>query len=301
MYDFILDQAWSSSPINVSQWVHGWVKRRYNVKDVPQAAYDAWQLLSTTVYNNTNPNSLATIKGIHEIAPATRGLVNETGHHPTEIPYNTNETIVPALQKLVQAKNENPALTSVPEFQYDVVDCARQLLSNRFIDAYTSLIVTWTSLNSSADAIKSAGTLLVQILEDMDAVLYTDENFLLSTWIADAKSWNRGNETYAKYLEYNARNQLSLWGPEADNNDYASKSWAGMVGTYYLPRWEMFVDYLADTRRDGTVYNSTVFAAELLAFGQQWDVEIWGQSEGEIWTTRGNTWEIVDSIIANWA
>lgn len=301
VYDFILDQAWSSSSINVSQWVASWVSRRYHVKDIPQSAYDAWKILSTTVYNNTDPNSLAAIKGIHELAPATSGLVNRTGHHPTEVPYSTDEVVVPALQKLVQAKNECPDLASIPEFQYDAVDFARQLLSNRFIDAYTALIATWNSSTSSADAIKIAGKPLLQILSDMDAVLYTNENFLLSKWIGDAKSWDHGNKSYAQYLEYSARNQITLWGPEGNINDYASKSWAGLVGTYYKPRWEKFIGYLVDTRKNGTAYNATAIAAELLDWGQEWDLQIWGQQKGQGWSTEGNTWEIVEKIVQDWA
>lgn len=300
VYDLMLDQGWSSSPINVSKWVNAWVSRRYPVNDLPESLQEAWKILSTTVYNNTNPNVLATIKGIHELQPALTGIENVTGVRPTLIPYDTNQTIVPALHLLVQAKEENIALTSIPEFQYDAVDFCRQLLSNRFVDAYNELIATWNTTTASVDMILRAGEPLLEILSDMDAVLWTNKNFLLSEWIRDAKSWGKGNTTYERYLEYSARNQITLWGPDGEINDYASKSWAGMVGTYYLPRWEIFIEYLAYIRGNGSAYNSEAIAETLLNWGKEWDDKVWGRGSEEGWTVRGDTWDIVNRIVERW-
>ena len=30
--------------------------------------------------------------------------------------------------------------------------------------------------------------------------------------------------------EYNARNQITLWGPNGEIDDYAAKNWAGLIG-----------------------------------------------------------------------
>ena len=79
VYDVLLDQVWSSTPLNVSEWVNKWAARRYQVKTLPSELQQAWSILSTTVYNNQDPNSQASIKSILELAPATTGLVNITG------------------------------------------------------------------------------------------------------------------------------------------------------------------------------------------------------------------------------
>lgn len=76
IYDFILDQAWSSTPLHIGSWVHSWVSSRYPVSSLPQAVYQIWEILSSTVYNNTVPNTFATTRGIHELPPAPTGLVN---------------------------------------------------------------------------------------------------------------------------------------------------------------------------------------------------------------------------------
>ena len=38
-----------------------------------------------------------------------------------------------------------------------------------------------------------------------------------------------GLSTGSLRLEFNARNQVTLWGPNGEINDYAAKSWGGLV------------------------------------------------------------------------
>jgi len=33
--------------------------------------------------------------------------------------------------------------------------------------------------------------------------------------------------------------QITMWGPEGNINDYASKQWNGLIGSYYLVRWQV--------------------------------------------------------------
>ncbi|KAI8998498.1 alpha-N-acetylglucosaminidase [Trametes punicea] len=300
VYDILLDQAWSATPLNISRYVESWVARRYPIKPLPQAALDAWRILSTTVYNNKDPNTQATIKGIYELAPALTGLTGRTGHHPTAVPYDTNTTITFALKSLLEARKQNPRLSAVPEFAYDVVDVGRQLLSNRFIELYTALVNAYNA-SSTAKSVQAAGEPLLKLLSDLDALLYTNEHFLLSTWIADARKWSHGSPSYGAYLEYNARNQITLWGPDGEINDYASKAWAGLVGTYYSVRWQAFVDYLVQTKQTGEAYNATLVASKMLAIGEKWDNGTWGTGKGEWWGVKGDTWEVVDRIVQTWA
>ncbi|CCM02759.1 uncharacterized protein FIBRA_04867 [Fibroporia radiculosa] len=296
VYDILLDQAWSSTSIDIASYVEAWVARRYTVQDLPSAAQEAWTILSTTVYSNSDPNTQATIKSIFELAPDLSGLTDRTGHHCTEIPYDTNITIVPALQNLVQAATENPLLLSVPEFMYDVVDVTRQLLANRFIDVYNELVSTFYSTGVTAASVKNAGQPLLTILSDVDTLLWTNDNFLLSNWILGAINLSDNNGTYADYLEYNARNQITLWGPDGEINDYASKQWAGFVGTYYYDRWNMFITYLEDITQNGTAYNDTAIQTVMLNFGKEWDTQTYSLSA----TVSGDTMSIVDSLIQKW-
>ena len=73
-------------------------------------------------------------------------------------------------------------------------------------------------------------------LDDLDRVLSTDANFMLGPWIAAARAW--GNTTAESDLcEWNARNQLTLWGPSGLSNvvDYATKEWGGLTPSFFKP------------------------------------------------------------------
>ncbi|KAF9233215.1 glycoside hydrolase family 89 protein [Melanogaster broomeanus] len=297
VYDVLLDQAWSPTAINRTSYVSSWVSRRYNVRSLPAAAVNAWQLLGSTVYSNQDPLSQATVKSILELAPALTGLVNRTGHHPTLVSYDTSTTIVPALQMLLEASKESEELLSIPEFRYDLVDVTRQLLANQFIVLYESLLATYSSPPSNASAVEEAGKPLLQLLYDLDDLLLTDSNFLLANWINAAKSWSNGNATYSAYLEYIARNQITLWGPTGQINDYASKQWAGLVAGYYAPRWEAFVQYLVDTKQNGAPYNATVVLDMMIAIGEKWDNQTGGFAEA----ANGDSWETVKALASKYS
>ncbi|KAG2121605.1 glycoside hydrolase family 89 protein [Suillus clintonianus] len=295
IYDVLLDQAWSPTAINRTSYVSSWVSRRYYISDLPSSAINAWEILGATVYSNRDPSSQSTVKSILELAPALSGLVNRTGPPlPTLVFYDTNTTIVPALQMLIQAGYESKSLLNIPEFKYDLVDVTRQLLANRFITLYETLVATYTSSSSSSATITAAGQPLLQLMHDLDELLLTNDYFLLANWISAARSLSHGNASYAAFLEYNARNQITLWGPTGEINDYASKQWGGLVGTYYVPRWTAFVEYLVGTKANGTAYNATTVANAMLMIGEQWDTQTWGQTVN--WETVGDSWSMVQAL-----
>lgn len=177
---------------------------------------------------------------------------------------------------------------------------SRQLLANRFLDLYTNLVTVCNTMSSSSQDITAAGQPLLDLLDDLDALLFTNENYLFSTWIADAKQWAHGNASYAAFLEYQARNQLTLWGPTGEINDYASKEWAGLVGEYYATRWSLFVSMLANSTAAGLAYNATEVSTAMLEIGEAFDLKTWGTEPEETWGTKGNTFDVVNSILQRW-
>ena len=225
------------------------------------------------------------------------------GHHPTIVPYDTNTTVLAAAELLLNASDADPSLRNIPEFKYDIVDVTRQVLVNRFIDLYTNLIAVYNSSSSPSD-VSAAGAKLVQLVDDLDELLYTNENFLLSTWIEDALQWAwegcQFDSDYAAYLEFSARNQLTLWGPNGEINDYASKQWAGLVGEYYSQRWEIFVQHLVHLKENGLVYNDSVIAKDLLGFGREWQKSTMDQGGALGRGTTGNAFEIVRAVLQAW-
>ena len=50
---------------------------------------------------------------------------------------------------------------------------------------------------------------------DVDKLLATDEHFLLGVWLENAKNMST-NDQERRLYEYNARNQITLWGPDGN-------------------------------------------------------------------------------------
>uniref|UniRef100_A0A093V078 Alpha-N-acetylglucosaminidase n=1 Tax=Talaromyces marneffei PM1 TaxID=1077442 RepID=A0A093V078_TALMA len=250
VYDLLLDQAWSETPINTSQYFEDWVTVRYaGTQHVPQQLFDAWEILRWSAYNNTNLASSSVPKSILELEPSISGLLNREGHHPTTINYDP-ELVVEAWALTYEAALLELSLWDNPAFNYDLIFLTRQVLVNAFIPRYELLISFYNNENYSVPAIVSAGRQLIDLLQSLDTVLGTNECFQLAQWINKAVSRAHGNTTLAAYYEYNARNQITLWGPNGEISDYASKQWAGLISSYYVPRWQILVDYLQSTCPD---------------------------------------------------
>lgn len=126
MYDLLLDQAWSGRPIDTKTYFSDWVKTRYSgTGTIPKQLYQAWEILRTTAYNNTNLTSNAVSKAILELQPNITGMLNRTGHHPTTVNYDPAR-VQECWSLMMQGASKNPSLWQNPVFQFDLVDITRQ-------------------------------------------------------------------------------------------------------------------------------------------------------------------------------
>ena len=107
------------------------------------------------------------------------------------------------------------------------------------------------------------GLVFIEVLQDLESVLSNNKNFLLGIWLESAKAL-AANEDERKLYEFNARNQLTLWGPNGEILDYAGKQWSGLLADYYIPRWKMFFKALEKALITGTKFNKTTFRNQFL-------------------------------------
>lgn len=71
---------------------------------------------------------------------------------------------------------------------------------------------------------------MIEILDDMEELLASDDHYLLSSWLKKAKSKGSNRDERILY-EFNARSQLTLWGLNSTSEvfDYACKAWSGLI------------------------------------------------------------------------
>jgi alpha-N-acetylglucosaminidase len=150
-----------------------------------------------------------------------------------------------------------PSLRRQKQFRYDLVDVTRQVLSDLFIPIREKFANAYYS-EQGFDVVQRYGKLLLNLIASMENVLATHENFLLGNWIQSARA-NSEDPEIQSIFEFNARNQVTLWGPNGQITDYASKQWAGLVGTYYQARWELFVQIVLKSYKTGTSFSQEEF------------------------------------------
>jgi alpha-N-acetylglucosaminidase len=124
-------------------------------------------------------------------------------------------------------------------------------------------------------ALIAAEEKVIGLLLDLDELLGTRQEFLLGSWLEDAKRWGRTDAETGLY-EWNARNLITLWGTkctEGENDDlnlYAFKQWQGMFSSYYLPRWQEFFTRLNTSFDAGTPFDRRPFAADMCRWEHEW-------------------------------
>ncbi|KAH8697216.1 glycoside hydrolase family 89 protein [Talaromyces proteolyticus] len=270
MYDLMLDQAWSTEPLDAQSYFSNWTASRYSSGNAPVAPelFTAWDKLRLTAYNNTNSSTDCTPKAIYELRPSIEGLTDLAGHfpNPTTVNYDPSE-MVDVWNLMIQAAKGNVSLWDHPAFQYDVVDVTRQVMANAFIDYYKDFVAAYK--NGEDNLYSKRGEPLLQLLTDLDHVLSQNAAFDLSTWLSNAHRWS--DNSSAAFYEYDALNQVTLWGPDGEISDYASKSWGGLVSSYYRERWSIFVQYVSETSYGS--YNDTKIKSSIESFELKWQTK----------------------------
>ena len=98
-------------------------------------------------------------------------------------------------------------------FRYDLVDLTRQNLQLAFDSVYTKLVAAFNDKN--IEQFTSISHEILQVLDDIETLLASDEHFLVGRWIEAARAL--GDSSYEKrYNEYQARNQITIWGPNGN-------------------------------------------------------------------------------------
>ncbi|HEV3025096.1 MAG TPA: alpha-N-acetylglucosaminidase C-terminal domain-containing protein, partial [Pirellulales bacterium] len=110
----------------------------------------------------------------------------------------------------------------------------------------------------------------LELIDDMDDLVSTQESTLLGKWLKDAKSLAT-NDAERKLYEWNARTQITLWGPpNGILRDYAVKEWGGMLRGFYGERWRRFFAALETSMTESRPFDAGRFDRELRAWEDQW-------------------------------
>ena len=138
-------------------------------------------------------------------------------------------------------------------YLYDMNDFCRQLLSNYAQKLYAEVSTAY--IERRYDDFRARSRDFIALLGDIDRMLAVRPEWTIQKWIADARAHGTTDAERDLY-EYNARIQITIWGNEQNSLlfDYAWKEWAGLIGSYHIPRWEKFFAMLDEKAKEGFDY-----------------------------------------------
>jgi len=225
MYEYIFEKAWNfDTHKNVDRWAEHLADE--HTGKVDDNARKAWNILVNKIYIQSDyPGQCPVIN----IRPSFGGF--KTYYSSPRIPYK-NKELLQATELMLQADSKTQTYT------FDVVNLARQLISNYYGDVFKQYEQAYNK--NDFKTMKAKEFIMLGILDDVDCLVSSQSTFLMGKWIKEARE--KGVDDAEKlYYERNARNLLTTWGEKAGLlNDYASRTWSGMTATFYGQRWRMF-------------------------------------------------------------
>jgi alpha-N-acetylglucosaminidase len=155
-----------------------------------------------------------------------------TYYRNTTIKYD-NKDLLDAVELMLKGKS------TAQNYQLDVVNFTRQLLGNYSLPVFAAYKAAYKK--GDFQEMQVLERRMLNLMEDVDRLCATQRTFLMGKWIEEARAKGGTDSTEIKYYEQNARNLLTTWGEKAALlNDYASRQWNGLVGSFYAQRYKIF-------------------------------------------------------------
>ncbi|QJD96667.1 alpha-N-acetylglucosaminidase [Mucilaginibacter robiniae] len=257
LYELMMQNTWQRSPVQIDSWLNDYILNRYG--SLNPHAVNVWQILKTTAYNGKEIRD-----GAESIITGRPTFDTATIWTKTHLNYPRRE-LLPAWDEMIKAI---PTCQKSDGFNYDLVDVTRQILANYAAPLQRKWVQAYQDKNQAN--FKQYSNEYLQLITDMDRLLATRRDFLLGTWIADARSC--GSTTAEKALyERNARNLITLWGNKnSPLHEYSCRQWSGLLNDFYKVRWQKFFDLTAKSMAQNEAVDVRVFDKTISEWEWEW-------------------------------
>ncbi|XP_011498022.1 PREDICTED: alpha-N-acetylglucosaminidase [Ceratosolen solmsi marchali] len=228
IYDLMSEMSYRQKPVDINAWFVNYAVRRYGFAN--DCIKIAWQKLGNTIYNYSG---VANIRGQYVIT-------KRPSLHIKPWYWYDLKSFLLIWGNFIKADNET---TRSNLFKHDIVDITRQALQLTADFIYNDIKEGYKLKNITH--LQSASLQLLELYNDLEEILSSCKDFLLGVWLNDARILApTDDEQLLENYEFNARNQITLWGPNGEIVDYANKQWSGVVHDYFRPRWVIFLKEL---------------------------------------------------------
>lgn len=236
IYELLWDVAWTKEPVDLMTWGMGYMKRRYG--KVNEDLARAWSLLLDTVYCCEAPDIAESLI----LSRPTEQFTSACAYARGNITYD-----VEVLEEVLEIYINNYAqFGDSPCYRYDMVDIARQVLSNASLQYHKRMMDAYYA--KDADEFEKESARFLNLIQLQNDILDTSDDFQVGSWIASARNMRSAQDDWTRDMfEWNARCLISTWGGKRSGDlgmlrDYANRAWAGMIRDYYYKRWAMWIE-----------------------------------------------------------
>ncbi|KAJ8728718.1 hypothetical protein PYW07_006414 [Mythimna separata] len=220
VYDLMLESGWRKTPVpDLEAWIADYAERRYGCKTTA----GAWKYLLKSVYSY---DGFGKVDGLYIVT-------RKPSFNYSPWAWYSGTDLIEAFRSLIHINNSR---CDSEGYRYDVVDVTRQFLQYRIEQLYLKLVS-----DRNTTSFETTVQTFLRAFDDMALILATNVNFRASGWFAKARAAGN-NSTEADLFEYNAWNQITLWGPNGELNDFANKQWSEMISHYYRPGWDKYLN-----------------------------------------------------------
>lgn len=260
-YELLFEHSWTSTAPELEPWVRGYARRRYG-KTLPELE-QVWDILLDTAMD-LQGNTQEPHNSIVMARPSLSSSITARTWSSSDIPYDPAR-LADAWGLMLAVSGE---VCQSDAYQFDLADVARQVLCDL---ATRHQRMLGDAYNTGDDAgVHYHGDRILEIIDDLENLCASRPEWLLGTWISDARSW--GSTTAESDLcEWNARVLLTTWSDSVSNlNDYANREWAGLLSGFYKPRWQQFLTALYDAVDNSLPFNESTVRASIGAWEVNW-------------------------------
>jgi alpha-N-acetylglucosaminidase len=232
LWELFFRNAWYRDPPKLKPWLLDYAKRRYGVAS--PAALQALQIEVETVYTHGGY-----VESVICARPSLDPYPKARFWGSTKPAYDTTR-LARGWGQMLDAAAE---CQSSDGYRYDLTDLGRQVLADLAGRYHRAILQAYA--RRDAAAANRLSEQMLGLIRDLDTLLATRQEFLLGVWLDDARRYG-ATKNEQDLCERNARELLTTWaGEEVDNipksTDYANRQWAGLVGTFYYSRWQIWL------------------------------------------------------------
>ncbi|HEY3004981.1 MAG TPA: alpha-N-acetylglucosaminidase TIM-barrel domain-containing protein [Kribbellaceae bacterium] len=244
--EFFAELAWRDTAVDMNQWFTDYAIRRYGAQD--PHAIKAWQLIGATAYALPADGWDEAQDGLFAARPSL-SATTAAAWSPNGMRYNAVQ-FAAALEELLAVA---PELRGSATYRLDLMTTARQVLDNN-----SRTLLPRIKAAYDAKDLTSFRTLTAEWLDELglqDRLAGSVPGFLLATWVEQARTDGADSAEQARFVA-DAKQVLTTWGghdlSEAGLHDYCNRGWNGLIGTFYLPRWQQYFAALDTALSTGT-------------------------------------------------